>query len=155
MGAYVTMDRAYTLDAPPELVWPWLVQIGKDRAGWYFPRRIERFIPPSRRGARRLDPRFARLDVGQTIADWGGRDATLTVSEVSEPSRLAFTSHRGHLDVSWTLELSDEGGATGFRSVVRVGPVKHRRLAEYGGGAFDWFTIWGLAGGLRERLAQP
>src|ERR671932_1286429 len=27
--------RAVTIDAPPEAVWPWLVQIGYRRAGWY------------------------------------------------------------------------------------------------------------------------
>jgi hypothetical protein len=154
LGAHVTMDRAYTIDVPPADVWPWLVQIGKHRAGWYFPRWIERLIPAGRRGARRLDPRFDGLEVGQTIADWGGRGATLTVTEVSEPARIVFASRRGHLDVGWTLELSDLGGRTGFRSVVRVGPVRHRWLAEYGGGLFDWFTIWGLVAGLRERLAE-
>ena len=153
MSAHVTMDRAYTIDATPAAVWPWLVQVGKDRAGWYFPRWVERFIPAGRRGARRLDPRFDRLEVGQTIADWGGKDATLTVAEVTEPSRIVFESRRGHLDVGWTLELIDLGGRTELRSVVRVGPVKHRRLAEYGGGLFDWFTIWGLVNGLRERVA--
>ena len=27
--------RGMTIDAPPEAVWPWLVQMGYDRAGWY------------------------------------------------------------------------------------------------------------------------
>jgi hypothetical protein len=27
--------RAITIDAPPEAVWPWLVQLGYGRAGWY------------------------------------------------------------------------------------------------------------------------
>jgi hypothetical protein len=27
--------RAITIDAPPEAVWPWIVQIGYGRAGWY------------------------------------------------------------------------------------------------------------------------
>src|SRR4051812_33019122 len=26
---------AVTIDASPEKVWPWLVQLGGDRAGWY------------------------------------------------------------------------------------------------------------------------
>ena len=36
--ARVVIDRATTLAAPPERVWPWIVQLGKRRAGWYFPR---------------------------------------------------------------------------------------------------------------------
>jgi hypothetical protein len=35
--ADVVMDRAFTLTAPREAVWPWLVQLGKGRAGWYLP----------------------------------------------------------------------------------------------------------------------
>jgi hypothetical protein len=27
--------RAVTIDAPPEVVWPWIVQVGMKRAGWY------------------------------------------------------------------------------------------------------------------------
>jgi hypothetical protein len=30
-----TATRAITIDAPPEAVWPWLVQLGYRRAGWY------------------------------------------------------------------------------------------------------------------------
>jgi hypothetical protein len=26
---------AVTIDAPPDRVWPWLVQLGGDRGGWY------------------------------------------------------------------------------------------------------------------------
>jgi proline iminopeptidase len=26
---------AITIDAPPDQVWPWLVQLGRDRGGWY------------------------------------------------------------------------------------------------------------------------
>ena len=33
------MDRAFEVSAPPDVVWPWLVQLGKARAGWYLPER--------------------------------------------------------------------------------------------------------------------
>jgi uncharacterized protein YndB with AHSA1/START domain len=29
------IQHAVTIDAPPEAVWPWLVQLGQDRAGFY------------------------------------------------------------------------------------------------------------------------
>ncbi|MGZ5469255.1 MAG: hypothetical protein ACXW2H_08995, partial [Candidatus Aminicenantales bacterium] len=35
IGGAVTGTRAVTIEAPPEKVWPWLVQIGQDRAGFY------------------------------------------------------------------------------------------------------------------------
>jgi hypothetical protein len=34
-GAQVTDTRGITIAAPPEAVWPWLVQMGYGRAGWY------------------------------------------------------------------------------------------------------------------------
>lgn len=35
IGGVVTGTRAITIAAPPEKVWPWLVQIGQERAGFY------------------------------------------------------------------------------------------------------------------------
>ena len=35
---------------------------------------------------------------------------------------------------------------------LRLGPVKHPRVAEYAGGLVDWLTVAGLAAGLRERV---
>jgi len=46
----VVMDRAFTVAAAPAAVWPWLVQLGKKRAGWYLPASAERFLPPARLG---------------------------------------------------------------------------------------------------------
>jgi hypothetical protein len=31
----ITLTRAITIEAPPAAVWPWLVQMGYRRAGWY------------------------------------------------------------------------------------------------------------------------
>lgn len=152
MGRPVTMTRTFTLVASPEQVWPWLLQLGKGRAGWYFPRWVERFVPKRRRGLWDLDERLTVLQVDQVIGDWGGRDATLTVAAIEEPHRLHFTSRRGHTDVTWTLTLTDAGGSTQVESRVWLGHVKHVWLAEHVGGAFDAATIKGLAAGLGERL---
>jgi hypothetical protein len=35
IGGAVTGTRAVTVEAPPEKVWPWLIQIGQERAGFY------------------------------------------------------------------------------------------------------------------------
>jgi hypothetical protein len=151
--ADVVMDRGFTLDARPEQVWPWLVQVGKGRAGWYLPGSVERLIPVGRRGARRIIPELQTHQVGQSIADWGGRDATLTVAEVRAPSTLVYRSQRGRASFSWALVLTPLGTSqTRVHSRVRMGPIRHRRLAEYGGGTFDLLTVLGLAAGLRERL---
>lgn len=150
--ADVVMDRAFSLPAPPEAVWPWLVQLGKRRAGWYFPHWIERFIPRSRRGLRRLDPAYLDLAVGDVIPDWGGRDETFTVAGLVPGHHLLHTSTRGSTHLTWCLQLTPEGAGTRLHLRLRLAPVKHERLAEYAGGFVDWLTVTGLAAGLRERV---
>ena len=75
VAADVVMDRGFDLPAPPEDVWPWLVQLGKRRAGWYLPASVERLVPPSRRALRHVEPRWLVHEVGDVIPDWGGADA--------------------------------------------------------------------------------
>ena len=92
--ADVVMDRAFTVDAPPAEAWPWLVQLGKRRAGWYFPSYVERLVPTSRRGLRHLAPALQQLAVGDVIPDWGGAGATFTAVEV-EPARTSCIAPPG------------------------------------------------------------
>jgi hypothetical protein len=151
--ADVVMDRAFTLDAPPESVWPWVVQLGKQRAGWYFPAAIELVVPPSRRGLRRVDPPLSALAVGDVVPDWGGAHATFTVLELEPPHHLLYGSTRGRTHLSWCLQLSAvEGDRTRLHLRLRLAPVRHRWVAEHAGGLFDQLTVMGLAAGLRERV---
>src|SRR4051795_12045504 len=133
-SADVVMDRAFSLPAPPDQVWPWLVQLGKRRAGWDFPRWVERFVPRSRRGLRTLDPAYLSLQVGDVIADWGGKDETFTVAELEPGHHLLHTSTRGSTHLTWCLQLAPEGSGTRLHLRLRLAPVKHAVLAEYGGG---------------------
>ncbi len=151
--ADVVMDRGFDLPAPPAEVWPWLVQLGKRRAGWYLPASVERFVPPSRRALRRIEPRWLAHEVGDVIPDWGGADATFTLAAIQPPRTLLYTSRRGSTDLTWCLTLTPNGAdATRVHLRLRLGPVKHQRLASTAGGLVDALTIVGLAAGLRERL---
>ncbi|MGA8209365.1 MAG: hypothetical protein WB798_04350 [Nocardioidaceae bacterium] len=157
--ADVIMDRGFWLEAPLEEVWPWLVQLGKQRAGWYLPRSVERFVPPPRRAFRHLDPRCSGLAVGDVVPDYGGARASFEVAELTAPCTLVYASRRGRTEVSWAIVASGpEPDATGDRTRVhlrlRLGPVRHRRLAVVVGGGFDALTVAGLAAGLRERLSE-
>ncbi|GAA4797807.1 hypothetical protein GCM10023200_37610 [Actinomycetospora chlora] len=153
--ADVVMDRAFTLPREPDVVWPWIVQLGKRRAGWYLPARVERLVPRGRRAARWVDDRWQHLVPGDAIPDYGGRDATFTVDEVEPPHVLVYRSRRGATDVSWSITLRPVPAGTRVLLRLRLGPVRHVRLATTLGGAFDALTIAGLAAGLRERLSPP
>jgi hypothetical protein len=149
----VVMDRAFTLAALPEAVWPWLVQLGKHRAGWYLPRGVELVVPPGRRSLRFIDPALQSLAVGDVIPDWGGANATFEVARLDPPSTLVYRTQRGRTNLSWAIVLSPAPDAsTRVHLRLRMAPVRRRRLAEVGGGLLDWLTIVGLAAGLRERV---
>lgn len=61
---------AATIDAPPSAVWPWLVQMGFDRAGWYSWDLLDRLGIPS---AREVHPEWQAISVGQRL--WATPDA--------------------------------------------------------------------------------
>ena len=157
--ADVVMDRAFTVDGAPDEVWPWLLQLGKQRAGWYLPHRLERIIPRGRRAIRRLDERWQQLAVGDVIPDYGGRHATFTVAIIEPPTTLAYESQRGKTHLTWAITLTWDGarpaGLTRVHLRLRLGPVRRLWLAEHVGGMFDLLTIAGMAAGLRERLDEP
>jgi hypothetical protein len=158
-AADVVMHRGFTVDAPRDEVWPWLLQLGKQRAGWYFPRSVERLIPRSRRATRHLDQRWQRLEVGDVIPDYGGKNETFEVAVIEAPHTLVYRSQRGRTAVTWSITLTafDES-ASGPRSRVylrlRLSPVRRKWLAESVGELFDLLTIAGMAAGLRERIAS-
>ena len=56
--------RAVTIKARPEEIWPWLVQIGCKRAGWYSYDWIDNLGIPS---ANRIVPELQHLEVGDLI----------------------------------------------------------------------------------------
>jgi hypothetical protein len=55
---------AVTINAPPARVWPWLVQMGHERAGWYSWDRLDNFGLPS---ADRIHPEWQNIAVGDRI----------------------------------------------------------------------------------------
>jgi hypothetical protein len=55
--------RAITIDAPPEAVWPWIVQLGYGRAGWYT---YDLFDNAGRPSAERILPEYQQPKEG----DW-------------------------------------------------------------------------------------
>lgn len=158
------MDRCLLLAGSPETVWPWLEQLGKNRGGWYLTRAVERFIPPSRRAARTIEPRRLGLRRGDEIPDWGPGDPTFTVLEIERAHHLVYWSQRPRKDrggtarppikLTWALVLTALG-PTASRLDLRLrldlgnppGPI-----ATYGGGAMDRLTVWLLGKGLNERL---
>jgi len=64
-GATRGATMAVTIDAPPSRLWPWLVQMGVDRAGWYSWDRLDNF---GRRSAERIHPEWQEIATGDRLA---------------------------------------------------------------------------------------
>ena len=152
--ADVVMDRALSVPGSPDVVWPWIAQLGKRRAGWYLPRAVERIVPAGRRALRRVDSRWTNLAVGDVIPDYGGREETFTVAAIDPPHSLVYRSRRGHTDVTWSIVLRAEGSGTRVLLRLRLHPVRRVWLARSVGEWIDALTVAGMGAGLRERLVD-
>lgn len=86
---------AITIDVPPHQVWPWLVQMGGDRAGWYSWDRLDNGGRPS---AVAVHPEWQDLAVGDSVKYWerGGPVDAWAVAAL-EPNR--FLALRGLWDL--------------------------------------------------------
>jgi hypothetical protein len=77
---------AVTIDVPPDQVWPWLVQMGGDRGGWYSWDRLDNRGRPS---AREVHPEWQDLAVGDYVK-YATRSGPVDAWQVAvlEPARF-------------------------------------------------------------------
>jgi hypothetical protein len=66
-GSRPTVTNVVTVDAPPEQVWPWIVQIGRGRAGFYTYTWIENLLGADIHNLDRIDPNLQALAIGDRI----------------------------------------------------------------------------------------
>jgi len=84
---------AVTIDAPPSQVWPWLMQMGCDRAGWYSWDRLDNGGVAS---AERIHPEWQQVAVGDRFASTPSGRAFFSVAELEHERFLAL---RASLDL--------------------------------------------------------
>ena len=105
-GAQYRSTRAITIDAAPEMVWPWLVQVGCLRAGWYSNDLLDNLTHPS---AERIVPELQELHVGQWVPmSPTPSDKTAFKVAAFEPNRLLVWEQPVSTWV-WILTPLDEG----------------------------------------------
>lgn len=69
--------RGITIDAPPEAIWPWLVQMGYGRAGWYSYDQLDM----KGKSAVRLVPEWGSIAVGDIVPMAPGSGFSVRVVE--------------------------------------------------------------------------
>jgi hypothetical protein len=130
--------HATTIQAPPQRVWPWLVQMGWGRGQWYTARWVDRLLfPANGPSADRIIPELQHLAVGDRILDGPPEANCAFVVATLDPYRDLVLHSSQHLpprwadrfgatiDFSWAFHLHDVGdGRTRFvfRSRMRAAP---------------------------------
>jgi len=140
--------RAITIDAPPRDVWPWLVQIGSGRAGWYTYDRMDNAGVPS---ATEIIPELQRLAVGDLIPMVAGTDIGLRVKELEPERRMLWWDEQGEYSWEWVLEPAD--GRTRLLQRLRVTrhPWSRRMLYELVAANGDVVMQRKLLRGIKQR----
>jgi hypothetical protein len=92
--------RGMTIAAAPEDVWPWLVQIGHTRAGWYSYDLVDNFAHES---ARRVVPELQNIKPGDLIpVSPDGKEGFYV--KAFEPNRwITWWDRQGGLSFVWAL----------------------------------------------------
>ena len=114
-GPAFMATRAVSIEAPPEQVWPWLVQVGFGRAGFYSYDLLDNLGRPSADG---ILPGYQHVAVGglaAPMASPANEQTAFTVAEVVEPSVLVWSKP----DSTWAWLLTPDG-AGGTRLVTRL-----------------------------------
>jgi hypothetical protein len=97
-----TATRAITIDAPPEAVWPWLLQVGFRRAGFYSYDLLDSLSVPS---AYRVLPQWQEVQVGDVAAPMTSRatpQTSFVVAAVRPPEHLVWAKP----DSTWAWRLT-------------------------------------------------
>jgi proline iminopeptidase len=121
-----TTTMGTTIDAPPDKIWPWLVQMGWGRAGWYSHDLLDNAGRPS---AERIVPEWQRVSLGDHMpSDPTGRDRVWFTIEGIYPERAlilrasidlrtgrSYDPSRGrpraYSDSTWTFALRELPGS--------------------------------------------
>lgn len=129
----VRTTRAVTIAAPAETVWPWLVQIGEDRGGFYSYDLLERLVGAHIDNADAIHPEWQTLVVGDSIwlARRYGEVARQVVAAVEEGSHLVLLSAP---DFERIQRGEKASGAWAFY-LLPEGERRTRLLARGSGGA--------------------
>ncbi|MEX2229952.1 MAG: hypothetical protein WEB13_09990 [Dehalococcoidia bacterium] len=134
----IVTDHAIDVEAPAERTWPWLVQMGRGRGGWYTHRWVDRLLfPANGPSAEAVLPQFQQLAAGDTILDGPPETGCFFTVERLEPDRALVLRSHTHLppqllnrpgvalDCTWTFvlePLSAERTRFHFRSRITARP---------------------------------
>jgi hypothetical protein len=107
--------RAVTIDARAEDIWPWLLQIGFGRAGWYSYDILDNL---GRHSAERIVPELQHIERGDLVPIGPGKSSGMWVKEFTQDrSMLWWNKENEQTTWAWALYPRPDGAT---RLVTRV-----------------------------------
>lgn len=90
----ILMTQAITVDVLPQKVWPWIVQMGQDRAGFCSYERLERLFGFGIHNTYRITPQWQNLQAGDFVKFHQNGIGMQVVSVEKEKNILMLTDSR-------------------------------------------------------------
>lgn len=89
------LTYAVTIDAPVAAIWPWLMQIGQGRGGWYSYEWLENAMGSDIHNADSIHPEWQNLEIGDLVRMYrkGGGPPPYQVAAI-KPQRALIIGHR-------------------------------------------------------------
>ena len=129
--------RAITIQATPDQIWPWLVQLGQGRGGMYSYEALENLVGCDIHNADRILPEYQNLQEGDEIRMGPEGFPSYTVAEIQSERALVLRGRDPQTQepgpASWTFALERQpDGSTRLIS---------RQRGDYEPGLAN-FVIW-------------
>jgi hypothetical protein len=105
--------RAITIRAHPADIWPWLAQVGVNRAGWYSYDWLDNLGRPS---AREIIPELLDINVGDVMPMSPDGKHGIPVHDLDPPSSMVWGTP-GDTSWAWVLDARPDGST---RVITRV-----------------------------------
>jgi hypothetical protein len=120
-GAHVFCTRAITIDASPAAVWPWLVQVGFGKAGFYSYDLLDHVAHAS---ADRILEEFQQPKVGDWVPMFNkvSEATAFRVAAIEPAAEVVWVKP----DSTWAWTLTDVGGRTRLVTRLRIAYRWHR-----------------------------
>lgn len=121
--ATLTATRAIDIDAPVDYVWPWIAQLGQDKAGFYSHSWLENLAGSDVTNAGRIVPQWQHPQVGDAFPLHP--NIALRVALVDEPHALVVCSPQPEganppsFDFGWAFVVRAHESGRGSRLLVR------------------------------------
>jgi hypothetical protein len=98
------ITHGITIDAPPKDIWPWLVQMGWHRGGWYTARWVDKLLfPANQASVDHIIDRLQDLRTGKASIDWTW---VFSVVPLDSGDRTRFIFRWRAATKPWWLTLS-------------------------------------------------